>query len=287
MKTRVKTGEVKWSMNEPEAKNWIDLGDWGPGMDEFKLPPSAGLIGQELTLHFNSSNLTIKYTFPSATFLTWEILEGMGAGKSDIETYEAIQVAPNIYFVDFVKKVQPEVSVSLALNLEARKATVLSATVPDRKEAGQGFIDRLSQGVDLSTVKVDIGHARVNPISPAEPVVPQERTSELIGKRIRYTYSHNHIYEHFYLNQRMFTWHCLKGREKGLADTEICDYFKIAPDIYLLIWREKVMPTYGVVVINLREMRSNGKTFGLDVASGKPVNFTMGALADPISETAL
>jgi hypothetical protein len=66
---------------------------------------------------------------------------------------------------------------------------------------------------------------------------------------------------------------------------EICDYFKIAPDVYLFSWREKVMPTFGVVLINFKEMRSNGKTYGLDASSGKMINFYMGSVAEPINET--
>ena len=61
---------------------------------------------------------------------------------------------------------------------------------------------------------------------------------------------------------------------------EICDYFKIAPDIYLSTWREKIIPTVGVILINLSDMRSNGKIFGLDLASGNIVNFTMGSRAE-------
>jgi hypothetical protein len=74
---------------------------------------------------------------------------------------------------------------------------------------------------------------------------------------------------------------CLSSRQR-LADTEICDYFKIAPEVYLFIWREKVMPTFGAVLINLKDMRSNGKTFGLDIGSGKYVNFSMGAVIESI-----
>ena len=93
------------------------------------------------------------------------------------------------------------------------------------------------------------------------------------------------MYEHIYLNERFYTWHCLTGAEKGLADTEVCNYFKIDPDIYLFTWSEKIMPTFGLVVINLKEMRSNGKTFGLDITSGKFINFTMGSLAKFLNET--
>ena len=272
-------------MSQLRAKNWIDLVDWGKGMDGFKLPSSDELTGKELKFHFNAGNLIIKYIFHDATSLAWEVLQGPDRGQSDTETYEAIRVAPNIYFVDFLKKHQPGVSVSMALDLNTRKATVLIATIPDREKESRDFVDRLGKGIDLSTMKVEILHANVNPSSLNEPVVPHQRTSDLIGKRIKYTYSGNHVYEHIYLNDRLFTWHCLVGVEKGIADTEICDYFKIVPDVYLFTWREKVMPTFGLVLINLKEMRSNGKTFGLDVASGKYVNFTMGSYAEIINET--
>lgn len=272
-------------MSYLRAKSWIDLGDWGKGMNEFKLPSSAELVGKELKFYFNVSNRLIKYVFHDASSLAWEVLEGPDKGQSSTETYEAIRVAPNIYFVDFVKKTLPNVSVSMALDLNTRMATALIATVPDKEAASQGFVDRLGKGLDLSTMKVEILHANVNPPSPDEPVVPHERTTDLIGKRIKYAYSSKHVYEHIYLNDRFYTWHCLVGVEKGLADTEICDYFKIAPDVYLFTWREKVMPTFGVVLINFKEMRSNGKTFGLDVASGKIINFAMGSRAEPINET--
>jgi hypothetical protein len=77
----------------------------------------------------------------------------------------------------------------------------------------------------------------------------------------------------------------LVGAETGLADTKICDYFKIVPDIYLFSWWGKIMPTFGLVLINLKEMRSNGKTFGLNITSGKYIDFTMGSLAEFLNET--
>lgn len=272
-------------MSHLRAKNWIDLGVWGKGMNEFKLPSSDELVGKELIFYFNVRSRVMKYVFHDASSLAWEVLEGHDKGQSSTEKYEAIRVAPNIYFVDFVKKTLPNVSVSMALDLNTRKATVLIATVPDREKVNQDFIDRLGKGIDLSTMKVDILHANINPSSPDEPVVPHKRTADLIGKRIKYAYSSQHVYEHIYLNDRFYTWHCLVGAEKGLADTEICDYFEIAQDVYLFTWREKIMPTFGVVLINFKEKKSNGKTFGLDVSSGKIINFTMGSHAEPIDVT--
>lgn len=61
-----------------------------------------------------------------------------------------------------------------------------------------------------------------------------EDTRELIGKRIEYMYSDSERYEHVYLNERLFTWHCLAGAEQGLADTERCRYLKIVDRLYIL-----------------------------------------------------
>jgi len=38
------------------------------------------------------------------------------------------------------------------------------------------------------------------------------------------------------------------------------------------------VPTAGVIFIDLKEMKNNGKIFGLDIPTGKAVNFRMGAL---------
>ncbi len=268
-----------------QAKSWIDLGVWGKGMDGFKLPASDELSGQELTLRFQGSKRATTCTFQDARSLAWETEEGFKPGSPTLETYEAIRIAPEIFFVDFLLGGESPVSISMALDLGTRKATVITARAADKEQTRRSFADRLERGVDFSTIEVKIQNALINPLSPHEPIPFHKRTADLVGKRIQYTYSRDQVYEHIYLNERFFTWHCLEGVEKGLADTDICDYFKIAPDIYLFSWREKVMPTFGLVLINLKEMRSNGKTFGLDVSSGKCMNFTMGALAEFVSPT--
>ncbi|MBN1191005.1 MAG: MoaF N-terminal domain-containing protein [Dehalococcoidales bacterium] len=273
-------------MKQTRAQNWIDLEDWGKGMSEFRLPRSNELTGIELNLHFAAGD-SMLCKFHNESTLSWESPESSDKEQPEIETYEAIRVASDIFFVDFVRSKQPGISISMALDLKSGKTTVIQAILPDRTEACRDFLDRVGKGIDLSTIKIEIKQACVNPLLPDIPVKSHERTSELVGKRMKYTYSNNHIYEHIYLNERLFTWHCLAGLERGLADTEICDYFKIVPDIYLFIWCEKVMPTFGAVLINFKEMRSNGKSFGLDIRSGRYINFTMGAYVEAIGQTSI
>lgn len=271
-------------MMEP-ARNWIDLGEWGTGMDEFKLPVSSELSGKELNLHYHGGHHSEKYLFYDAHSFSRGNKTGLKKKPIETETYEAIEVGPNVLFVDYVDSSRVGVTTSMVLDFTTKMAMVVTATLPEKENINSDFLSRLGKSVDLSAVNVDIQHATINATPAKGSMQHHERTTELVGKRIQYTYGSMRVYEHVYLNERFYTWHCLTGPEAGLADTEVCDYFKIAPDIYLFIWREKIMPTFGLVVINLKEMRSNGKTFGLDIKSGKMMNFTMGAIAEFLNET--
>jgi len=261
-----------------EAESWLPVSVLEKGFNENKLPATNELAGRKFQLFFADGRV-VNYAFQDSNHLT-ETVKGAGVRR---ENYEAIHVAPSIYFVDFVRKGQPRRSVTMCLNLNTGQALVIDTTVPTRREANCSFLNRMSQGLDLSPIKVVILQAGIN--KPQANTGSIERTEDLVGRRVQYIYSRQHAYEHVYLNRRFYAWKCLKGPEQGTADADICDYFKIAPDIYLFLWREKVVPTVGAVIINFRDMRSNGKIFGLDIPSGKPVNFTMGAYVQPVSET--
>lgn len=261
----MKTGIV----DETEA--WLPIGGLEPGFDENKPPRTEDLGGKELTFLFDADRAIVRYLFSDASRLRWDVLEGPEKGTGDEETYEAIRVAPDIYFIDFLKKSKPGRSVNVALDLGAGRATFVIGTLV--REEG------------LHRVRQTFLHAAVNPPSRDQEVIPHERSTDLVGKRVKYTYSSTHAYEHVYLNDRRYTWHCLSGPEKGLADTEHCDCFKIAPDVYLFTWWERVVPCEAVVMINLEEMRSIGKLFGLDTDSGKIINFTMGSYAELLNVT--
>lgn len=263
----------------------MDLGDWGTEMDENKLPPTNDLAGKTIELLFQGAEDLWKCSFLDKHSLLCMMEKPEESSPPEKLGYEAIAIAPGIYFVDLVSGEQLNISRSLILDFSASKAIMFKATLPEGEKGPAPFITRLKKGLDLSEMEVHILPALINPSSRYEPVPALEKTSDLIRKRVQYTYSRSRIYEHIYLNEHLYTWHCLEGVEKGLADTEYCDYFKIAPEIYLFSWREKIMPTFGLVVINLKEMRSNGKTFGFDVGTASYMNFMMGAKAEFLNET--
>ncbi len=74
--------------------------------------------------------------------------------------------------------------------------------------------------------------------------------------------------------------------EAGLADVDRCHYIGIAKDLYLFVWREKIIPTLGVVMIDLARQKTDGKIFGYQGSQfGALSNFPVGALAEVLNVT--
>ncbi|HJU49405.1 MAG TPA: MoaF C-terminal domain-containing protein, partial [Pseudogulbenkiania sp.] len=79
---------------------------------------------------------------------------------------------------------------------------------------------------------------------------------------------------------------CLDGVEKGLADVDRCHYFKIDRNLYLFVWREKIIPTLGVVMIDLDHLKTDGKILGYQGSNFTELsNFPVGALAQVLNTT--
>ncbi len=149
------------------------------------------------------------------------------------------------------------------LDLARAAATTVVGTLPTAEQAARGAFSLATAGEELTSVAVTFTRAAIGrPFdSAAHPHVP---TAGLVGKRVEYVYSGTEKYEHIYLNEDLYTWQCLEGSEKGLADTDRCHHRLIADDLYLFVWREKVVPTLGVVLVDWRAKVSNGKLFGYE-----------------------
>jgi len=69
-----------------------------------------------------------------------------------------------------------------------------------------------------------------------------------------------------------------------MADTDCCHYFKIARSLYLFVWLEKFVPTLGVVMVDLKNLKTTGKIFGYETGDfEKLTNFPIGAFARSVS----
>jgi hypothetical protein len=270
----------------PDATRWITVGELAHAFAPDNNTPRAtdDLAGSTLRLHLENEQV-VEQRFDTGAKLSWKMVERSGRGREAEETYAATKVREGIYFVDFIRHLERAVSVSQVLDLGLGIVTVLIARLPDEAECKQSLAERIAQGKELTAVSATfISGAVDKPFSPDTP--RHTPTSELVGRRVEYTYSPTERYEHIYLNDNFYAWQCLLGSEKGLADTDRCHYYKLASDLFFFVWREKIVPTLGAVLVDFDIMRTVGKIFGYQGNDfGKLSNFPVGAHARLLNVT--
>ena len=194
-------------------------------------------------------------------------------------TYTATEIRAGILLVCFVRPDRPRSSIAAIIDVDRKIATLVLGRLPSRAEAEETLFSRIGRAAELTSVHADIIPAAIDQPLTGE-TLRHEATRELIGRSVEYTYSSTERYQHIYLNEKFYTWHCLQGSEKGLADTDRCHYRKIAPDLYLFVWCEKIVPTLGVVLVDLAKLRTTGQIFGYQGFDfGATTYFQVGARA--------
>jgi len=264
---------------------WVQVGELAEGFapDSNKLDLSEDLAGKTFNLYMEDGSV-IRHEFQSSIKLRWEIIEGNDVGQSAEESYTATSIRDGIYFIDFIKSEETSSSVNIVLNMSTGNATILIAQLPSEEQAARSAFSRVIAGDLLTGVNAQFIQASID--TPFSPGAGHSETDELIGKRVMYTYSPHEIYEHIYLNDNYYCWQCLKGVEGGLSDTDKCHYYKIADKLYYFVWREKIIPTLGSIMIDLDRMKTTGKILGYDGTDfNKLNNFPVGAFAEIINET--
>lgn len=215
----------------------------------------------------------IMHDFQSKTSLTWEIKDSIqsnnGPSSSGSQQYKAYEVRPKIFFVDFYKA-ENEEEVSLVLDTMTGQVICGISGLYDRQGERRTKTTFLNARID--------GYDDVNPFPS---------TDDLVGKHILYSYTPLDWYEHIYLNRGTFTWHCLDGTEKGLADTEPTKVLELGKKLYMLFWSETVMPVESFIVVDLEAMRSTGRFFCWDVKPKQIVRKIFGSYATILAESSL
>lgn len=264
---------------------WVQVGDLAAGFasDANILEYVNDLEGKTLDC-FMENGWLIRHTFHSDKSLTWEILQGNGVGEKVTESYTATCIREGIYFVDFMKSQEKATSVSLVINLLTNNGTAVINRMPSKEETMRPAYQRVMDGDLLTAVESVFVQFSIG--SAYSEGRGHQITDELIGKRVQYTYSPHESYEHVYLNQNYYAWQCLNGVEKGLADTDLCHYYKIDEQLYLFVWREKIIPTAGVIMVDLKRLKTTGKIVGYEGTDFEKLNnFPVGAYAKLLNET--
>ena len=199
-----------------DAARWISVGELAEsfGSDSYAPPRTAGLAGSVHTLHFEDGIVT-EYRFLSGSRLSWTLggLGGDGPRAGEAE-YFAFEVRPGIYFIDYVPAASRPTAISLVLDLTRGMATSLTAHLPGSADVGESLAARIARGDELTAVTAEFASASVDEGFTAS--TPRHApTADLVGRRVEYTYGPTERYEHIYLNEEYYTWHCLAGSEKA------------------------------------------------------------------------
>jgi MoaF C-terminal domain/MoaF N-terminal domain len=267
-----------------EDLKFIQVGDLAKGITENILPDSSDLAGTSLDLFFEDGCVT-NFHFNTVHSLTRVIRQEAETGRRTEATYRATCPREGIYFVDYIDPSTRATSVSMVIDRNSQSATTVFGTLPTEAETCKDAFSRVREELELTAVTAQFRKASIGrPFASASH--PHTPTDELVGKRIKYVYSKTEAYEHIYLTPKLYTWHCLEGIEKGLADTDRCHYYKIAEALYLFVWREKIVPTLGVVMVDLERMKTTGKLFGYEGDDfGMLTNAPVGAYAKLLNVT--
>lgn len=256
------------------TSTWLPLDDLARGFDENKAELSHDLDGRTVTVT-DDRGTRIVHTF-AAGAVSWDYQPGTGdtiAAASHTDSCEVFRVDDGLYYAQFQHEHHPTEAVSLFLDLHSGWALSVIAMLGERTP----------EQVAMNHVFV-VGRIEEHEQNGQAPTP----TNELIGRRVLWEYSHQHAYEHVYLSPHWYSWHCLAGPERGLADTDENSTWRLRPGIYVFTWREKVIPCGSVTVADHRDvktMRSHGVLFGESENGLRPTHFTFGAHGQLLSRT--
>lgn len=263
--------------NLSDTTGWLPLDGLAPGFDANKAEPSGDLADRTITVRDRGGTM-ITHRFETDT-MSWTYSPADDTPPSEgVDPYEAVRVDDGLYFVQFQHTDLRHEAVSLVLDLTHGRAlsviAVIGEAAPGRTAVQQNFVP--SQIIDINGRPAEVAG-----VDPAP-------STALVGRRVLWVYSAEHAYEHVYLSPHWYTWQCLAGPERGLADTDENSVWKIRRGIYVFTWREKVIPCGSVTIADHRDahsVRSHGVLFGLDGTGNTPVHFTFGAYGRLISTT--
>lgn len=242
---------------------WLEISEINEGLQHNSYGTNTDLSGRKELLSF-ADGTVVTYVFDAESLTR---IEGDAIQQAPSK---CIQIDVNLYLVWFRQPANNANLTLLALDFDSNQATEFYGLMPTLDEAKCDLITMAFTEFSCTRVKLEYKSASLNGVT----IVPIERTAEIVGNRVRWTYSEHDVYEHIYLNPQFYSWQCLEGPEKGLADTDHCDYFKLRDKVYLFVWREKLVPTMGFIATNYRDgedaLQSNGTLFGINTVTGAP-----------------
>ncbi|VXB62703.1 MoaF C-terminal domain-containing protein [Aeromicrobium sp. 9AM] len=242
----------------PDQQPGLGLGD---GFTANKAEQTADLAGQTVVVAFDDGR-AVAYAFIDHENLTID-----DASATPLR-YEALRAGDGLYIVAMQEPDRPEASTELVLDLESGVAFALDQTIGPKASGAPAVLQRVRNG----TIDGAFGASF-------------ERTDELIGIRAMWVYGPGNVYEHLYLNQEWYVWHCLAGEEYPLADADPYAVYKVRDRVYLMIFSEKVLTMGAAMLLDFHHMRSYCAALGSESDDAPPAHFMFGAHGTVLSTT--
>ncbi|MGH9043445.1 MAG: MoaF C-terminal domain-containing protein [Acidimicrobiales bacterium] len=256
-----------------DPSTWLPLDGLAIGFDANKGATTGELDGRTIVID-NEDGSWVEHVFGSGRVTHTFHPPDAAAPTVQVDAFEAFVVDDALYYAQFHEQAFPSSAVSLFIDDRTNRSLTVVTEIGDVSQPGTRVSQRFVVGA-LHGLRA-LG-------SPPHP------TPALVGRRALWIYSASHAYEHIYLSPRWYSWQCLAGPEKGLADTDEVTTYELRPGIYVFTWREKVVPCAAVTVADHREprgLRSHGALFGLDGSGTQYVHFTFGAYGRLLGVTA-
>ncbi len=228
---------------------------------ENRPPHSSNLAGRTLTLLLRDTSQRQRHDFGEKE-IEVEVTDAPAPDRRFTASYEAFEMAPDVFFVCYLAA--ETASVAMALDLGKGVATMV------RGEITPGGI---VSSVDSARVEGEAGISAGS--RPSARPVPYHPPFSLGGTRLLNTYARNVVYEHIYLTGIYETWLGVKGPEEGQADTEEYRAFKIDDGVYLVYWNEGILAVQMTFLFNFLRGDCVAEVFGR--MEGERVHSTIGA----------
>lgn len=254
--------------------DWASLSEMADGFDEYRPPLSAALVGRDVLVDARWVDTGAEFRWTqsfSPETVTWDVTSSQADTRHGTDAYELFEMQDGLFYLHYRRTGEDHpVVVSAAIDTVSGQVT--------------GAVGELGLTPDPHLARQRWFHGQIFG-SDALAVDAHPATDELMGRRIRYAYSTEDVYDHLYLNEHLFTWVCFGGAEIGVGDTDACTYWKLRDNTYLFSWLEKNVGVEGMVLIDLNAYRTVGIQFGIDQQSGDLVNITMGSHAHEFERT--
>lgn len=209
-----------------------------------RLPSTQALGGDSIVLELDDGG-TLRLAFAAET-VDWTLTLD-GQTDSHENPYDAVEMRPGIFFVDFVAP-GSERQLTVVIDRAEGRAIVL--------------LDDLLDGADGRALRQTVLTARISGTSAEYVAI--ERTRDLLGRRLYCEYSDEAAIEHIYANTETLVWQWLAVPIPALlheVGVETGWIWKVAEELYLLHCRGDGAMTL-ILLLDLEHRRNVGRLFG-------------------------